>query len=72
MVAHACGLRFPHIPYPVCIGRLVDCLSGAVPPVNVPEPPTIPPAPEQSREPASRCRQCWVRSSRSFRVIAIV
>jgi hypothetical protein len=28
-------------PNPVCIGRLIDCLSGAVQPVNVPEASTI-------------------------------
>jgi hypothetical protein len=47
MVAHACGLRFPHIPYPVCIGRLVECLSGAVQPVKVPEAPLYPRLPSR-------------------------
>jgi hypothetical protein len=32
----------PPFPYPVCIGRLVDCLSGAVQPVYVQVAPTIP------------------------------
>src|SRR5258708_7474964 len=43
-VAHAGGLRFPRIPYPVRIGRPADNQSGAVRPVNVPEAPTMSPA----------------------------
>src|SRR5258708_19709953 len=31
-VVYACSLRFPRIPYPVCIGRLVYCTEWASPP----------------------------------------
>src|SRR5262245_36634689 len=40
------GALLPVHPYSVRIGRPVDCLRGAVQPVNVPETPTIPPTSE--------------------------
>src|SRR5258707_492416 len=68
-VVYACSLRFPRIPYPVCIGRLIDCTEWGSPTRQRTRGTHYLPGRAAS---ASRCCPRWVRSSRLLRVIGSV